>query len=357
MLFTLENGRCFPPVLVVVNVVLACVDGSIAAIAFSQLIRIHLRTQQLGWTREKVFHLMIGSANLGYFVYFISTLVATCKGWLCWSHACGFILMAFPSILFLAAFLLLLSFWVDLCHQANDEDEEDEDNSCRDALLERSKNEPGPSNMDGHRKCCPFPSIHIGSRQKFVIVVIVLVFVLMITFAVLIWIGMGKNPIDSSTLARVYIDIFSIAILLLGGALACYGLLLFLKMSRVRSEKASSEMWKVAGLAVVSVVCFTSSALVSLVTDIPVLYHWCQKYIDGVNTSLLVVLYYFIGSSVPSAFVLWVMREMPPPLAVDRQTQSRVVTFISNRSTATHHPQHWTTATSSQNQVTGVSPI
>ncbi|XP_010241321.1 PREDICTED: tobamovirus multiplication protein 1 isoform X2 [Nelumbo nucifera] len=328
MLFTLENGRCFPPVLVVVNVVLACVDGSIAAIAFSQLIRIHLRTQQLGWTREKVFHLMIGSANL-----------------------------AFPSILFLAAFLLLLSFWVDLCHQANDEDEEDEDNSCRDALLERSKNEPGPSNMDGHRKCCPFPSIHIGSRQKFVIVVIVLVFVLMITFAVLIWIGMGKNPIDSSTLARVYIDIFSIAILLLGGALACYGLLLFLKMSRVRSEKASSEMWKVAGLAVVSVVCFTSSALVSLVTDIPVLYHWCQKYIDGVNTSLLVVLYYFIGSSVPSAFVLWVMREMPPPLAVDRQTQSRVVTFISNRSTATHHPQHWTTATSSQNQVTGVSPI
>ncbi|XP_058101128.1 uncharacterized protein LOC131245588 isoform X2 [Magnolia sinica] len=299
---------------------------------------------------------MIGSSNVGYVIYFVSTLIATCKRWLCWSHACGFILMACPQILFLAAFLLLLSFWVDLCHQANDEDEEDEDNSYRETLLERTKAKPGSIHADNHRKCCPFRGIHVGSRQKFVILVIVLVFVLMIAFAVLIWVGKGTNPIDSSVVARVYLDLFSIVILLLGGALACYGLLLSLKMSRVRSER-TSEMWKVASLAAVSLVCFTSCALVALITNIPMLYHWRSEHKNGVKTSLLIILYYFIGSSVPSACVLWVMREMPPQLAVNRLEQSRVVTYIRDGSAASPNPQRWTAATSSQNQALKVSPI
>ncbi|OVA07084.1 protein of unknown function DUF1084 [Macleaya cordata] len=350
-MFVLEIGHCLPPALVAVNVVIACLDGIIAAIAFSQLMRIHMRTKQLGWTRQKVFHLMIGTSNVGYFVYFVSTLVATCKGWLCWSHACGFILMACPKILFLAAFLLILSFWVDLRHQTNDEDEEDDDNSCREPLLEKRMTKPRSSSMDDLRRCCPFKAIHVGSRQKFVILVVLLIFVIMVAFAVLIWIGMGKNPIDSSLVARVYTDLFAIAVILLAGALAIYGVLLVLKMRKVRSDKASSEMWKVAGLAVVSVVCFTTSAVVALVSNVPLLYHWHPVNVNGVNTALLVILYYFIGSSVPSAFVLWVMREMPPPLADNRQTQSRTVTFINDRPVATHHPQRWTTATSSQNQV------
>ncbi|XP_062107646.1 uncharacterized protein LOC133818644 isoform X2 [Humulus lupulus] len=57
--------------------------------------------------------------------------------------------------------------------------------------------------------------------------------------------------------------------LLLAGALACYGILLCLKMSKVRTERASSELWKVAGLVVVCVICFTSNAFVALLTDIP----------------------------------------------------------------------------------------
>ncbi|KAL4627493.1 hypothetical protein ACB092_05G169300 [Castanea dentata] len=92
---------------------------------------------------------------------------------------------------------------------------------------------------------------------------------------------------------QVYVDFFSIAILLLGGALACYGLLLCLKMSKVRYERASYEMWKVSGLAVVSVLCFSSSSFVALLTDIPMLYHWPQHPIKVVYTSLLLILYYF----------------------------------------------------------------
>ncbi|XP_034698683.1 uncharacterized protein LOC117924209 [Vitis riparia] len=219
-MFELRDGSCFPRVLAAVNVALACIDGVVGLLAFFQLIRIHSRSRQLGWTRQKVFHLMIGSSNVGYFLYFVLTLVATCKGWLCWSNSCGFVLMACPKILLLAAFLLLLSFWVDLCHQPDDEDDEDEESSSQEALLEKTLNLPSSSNKNSHRKCCSLRAIHIGSRQKIVILVIVLIFVLMVTFAVLIWIGMGKNLIDSSVVARVW-TYFKLVLLL---AILCWHL-------------------------------------------------------------------------------------------------------------------------------------
>ncbi|XP_065000434.1 tobamovirus multiplication protein 1-like isoform X1 [Musa acuminata AAA Group] len=351
--------RCLPTEVVAADAALAVVDGALAVVAFLQLLRIHLRNQQLGWTRQKIFHLMIGSSNIGYLVYFIFTIVATCEGWQCWSHGCGFILMACPQILFLAAFLLLVSFWIDLCHQANDDEEDDDEHGYNEALLEKSKSKQGSPHVDGHMKCCFPRTIHIGSRQKFVILVIVLTFVSVISFAILIWIGRGKTPINSSLVARVSLDIFSVAILLLGGALACYGVLLFSKMSKVRSEMASNEMWKVASLAAVSVTCFTSSAVLALVTNIPleVLFYWHAAQSDHISSSVLIFLYYFIGSSVPSGFVLWVMREMPPRLVADSHRPARptVVNFISERTT--QNPQWRATVTSSQNKGLKSSPI
>ncbi|KAH9706138.1 DUF1084 domain-containing protein [Citrus sinensis] len=343
--------NCYPPSLLVPNLALASVDGFLALVAFYQLTRIHMRNKEVGWTRQKVLHLMIASSNLGYFIYFISTLLATCDGWLCWSHACGFILMASPNILFIAAFLLLLSFWVDLCHQANDEEDDDDENSSQQALLDNLISKSGRSNTGGRRKCCPFQGIHVGSRQKFVIVVVLLIFILMISFAIIIWIGAGKNPIDSSVVAQVYVDFFAAAILLLGGALGSYGLLLFLKLRKVRSERASLEMWKVAGLAVVSVICFSSSAMVAILTNIPLSYHWNLMKMSGLKPLVLLILYYFMGSSVPSAFVLWVMRELPPPVADNIQEQSRVIAFIHSESAGMHHPRNWATATSLKNEM------
>ncbi|KAH9706146.1 DUF1084 domain-containing protein [Citrus sinensis] len=297
--------NCYPPSLLVPNLALASVDGFLALVAFYQ-----------------VLHLMIASSNL-----------------------------ASPNILFIAAFLLLLSFWVDLCHQANDEEDDDDENSSQQALLDNLISKSGRSNTGGRRKCCPFQGIHVGSRQKFVIVVVLLIFILMISFAIIIWIGAGKNPIDSSVVAQVYVDFFAAAILLLGGALGSYGLLLFLKLRKVRSERASLEMWKVAGLAVVSVICFSSSAMVAILTNIPLSYHWNLMKMSGLKPLVLLILYYFMGSSVPSAFVLWVMRELPPPVADNIQEQSRVIAFIHSESAGMHHPRNWATATSLKNEM------
>lgn len=351
MMVTTEPG-CYSTPLVSVNVALALIDAVIALVAFYQLMRIHSRNPQRGWTRQKVFHLMIGFSNTGYGIYFILTLVAACKNWICWSNSCGFVVMALPKILFLAAFLLLLSFWVDLCHQANDEDEDE--GSPREPLLEKV-NKPN-SKVRSRRRCCNIRIFPVGSRQQVVILVTLLIFVIMLASAVLIWIGLGKNPIDSSVVARVYVDTFAVAMLLLGGALACYGYVLVSKMKIVRSERTSSEMWKVAGLAIVSVICFTASSVVAFFTNIPVLYHCDWRNIGGIYASLLLILYYFIGSSVPSAFVLWVMRELPPSMAISVPVETRTLAFVSEYPTTTP-PQHWTTIATAQNQVSRASPI
>ncbi|GAB2226751.1 hypothetical protein Droror1_Dr00022571 [Drosera rotundifolia] len=349
-------AACFPPAIFATYVALALVDGSLTALAFFQLKRIHSRNTQLGWTRQKVFHLMIGSANLGYFTYFVLMLIATCEGWPCWSSTCGFVFMACPEILFLAAFLLMLSYWVDLCHQ-NDNEDDEEGSSLQERLLEKSLSQLNSSDTDVLQGCFPFPSIHVGNRQKIVIWVTVVIFLFMVVFAVLIWVGMGKNPINSATIEQIYGDLFAVAVLLVGLALACYGLLIYMKMSKVRFERASSEMWKVTGLAVVSLLCFTTSSLVALLTNIPVLYQWRQKSLHVVSTTFTVILYYFLGSSVPSAFVLWVMKDLPASSVAYKSDESRVVTFMREESTAGHNPQRWTTIASSQNQISRGSPI
>ncbi|KAK3165456.1 hypothetical protein QOZ80_1AG0033390 [Eleusine coracana subsp. coracana] len=263
--------------------------------------------------------------------------------------------MASPQILLLVSFLLLLSFWVDLCHQSNDEDEDDV-RSHHEALLDRTKTEPGFRPVNIRQRCCP--GIQLGSRQKFVILVLILSFVVMFSFAILIWVGRGENPIDSSLLKRVYLDVFSVVVLVLGGALACYGALLFSKMSKVRSETVSTEKWKisVASLASVSLICFSSSAILALVTNVPVLLYWYLTDADIIYNAVVLFVYYFIGSSVPSGFVLWIMRDMPHRQAVERPIESRVITLFRERPSTTQDPQ-WRTAVTSSNKALKSSPI
>lgn len=58
----------------------------------------------------------------------------------------------------------------------------------------------------------------------------------------------------------------------------------------------------------------------------------------------------FPGSSVPSAVVLFLMRELPPPLVINtRREESTTITFIHDDSVTATQQQSWTRAT--QNQV------
>eukprot|EP00249_Psilotum_nudum_P016635 c25921_g1_i2 orf=439-1563(-) len=310
------DGHCYGSQTTQVNIILAVLDGLIAAVAYFQLLRLYMQNRHGRCTRQKVFHCLIGASNLGYLVYFVLTPIAKCSGWRCWSHACGFIVMAVPQVIFLATFLLLLSFWVDLCHQATDREDDEEDEDEQEYVVLPSVEQRSENYRLRHgerrRKCCScWRCPHIRSRQKFVIAVVAIIFAFTVTFALLIWIGMGKNSLNSVTLAQVYSDIFAIAILFSGGGLAGYGLLLYHKMSRVRSGRPSNDLRKVAGLAVVSVVCFSLRAFLVLFTDIPVLDIWRSHTVHNSQNPVLVFLYYFTGESIPSVVVLWVLREIP----------------------------------------------
>lgn len=59
------------------------------------------------------------------------------------------------------------------------------------------------------------------------------------------------------------------------------------------------------------------------------------------------------GSSIPSGFVLWVMKDIPHRQTVERPTQSRVVTLFRDRPSPTQDPQ-WRTAVTSSNKVLAV---
>ncbi|KAF7840453.1 tobamovirus multiplication protein 1-like isoform X2 [Senna tora] len=243
----------------------------------------------------------------------------------------------------------LFQYWVDLCHQPDDDDDY-EGSFTEEALLRKSFNESPLANQEGHRKWFPLRLGHVGNRQKIVILVVLLIFVIMMAVAVIIWIGLGKNPIDSAVAVRVYVDLFAVGMLILGVAFACYGILLCLKMSKVRAEQPSYEMYKVACLTIISVLCFTSSACVALLTDIPMLYHWHRWHVHGICTVLLLILYYFVGSSIPSVMVLWVMRELPSEESSSILEESSTLAFVGDTPAAVHNPQRWTTTTSMQNQ-------
>ncbi|KAM6575770.1 hypothetical protein CsatA_024097 [Cannabis sativa] len=348
-----EEGFCFPKLLVGVNVALALVDGFIAVVSLAQKLDLgyYRCPHWINYTGFIPGTDTVGGLAKNKIYIFINGLLKILE-------KSNFCFAAFPNVLFSAAFLLLLSFWVDLCHQSDDEDDEDEESSAEESLLEKTFNERNSLNADNHnhRRCLPFRLVHVRSRQKIVILATLLAIVIMFAFAVIIWIGMGKNPIDSTVVARVYVEVFAGAMLLLAGALACYGILICLKMSKVRTERASSELWKVAGLAVVCVICFTSSAFVALLTDIPMLYHWHDQEVNGVCIFLLIV-YYFVGSSMPSAFLLWVMREVPPLITAYVQPESATLTFVSDTTAAIPNPHHWTTAPSVRNQISRASPI
>jgi len=313
-----EPQSCLSTSMNLVFVTLASVDGLIAIVAAVQLLRHYLHNKYIGWTRQKVFHSLIGASNLGYVLYFSLTPLAACRGWACFSNACGFLLIATPQILFLATFLLLLSFWVDLCHQANDnEEDEDDDVDVIDPEYTQLPSSPvqrAPRANDSKWACCvPFlRRWRVRGRQRFVILVVMGICLLTVAFAVLIWYGMYDNPIDSVKMAQVYANFFALVILISGGGLASYGLLLYTKMSKVRSGKDSADIKKVAGLALVSVVCFSLKAILILLSDIPDLNIWHMKHADSQLCPPLTFLYYLIGESVPSIVVLWVMRDLPP---------------------------------------------
>ncbi|XP_062211689.1 tobamovirus multiplication protein 1-like isoform X2 [Phragmites australis] len=93
---------------------LAAAYAFVSAVALIQLIRIHLRVPEFGWTTQKVFHLMNFIVNgvraivfgLHEHVFLLQTKVYT------------LVLLYLPGLLFFSTYTLLVLFWAEIYHQA-----------------------------------------------------------------------------------------------------------------------------------------------------------------------------------------------------------------------------------------------
>ncbi|RRT58945.1 hypothetical protein B296_00028449 [Ensete ventricosum] len=101
-----------------------------------------------------------------------------------------------------------------------------------------------------------------------VFLVIVLTFASVISFSILIWIGRGKTPIDSSLVARVCFSGYLFCSYT--PTRRCFSMLCCCILYELLSISLIWCQVQVASLAAVSVTCFTSSAVLALVTNIPV---------------------------------------------------------------------------------------
>lgn len=95
-----------------------------------------------------------------------------------------------------------------------------------------------------------------------------------------------------------------------------------------------------------------------------------QKYMNCENVisnlpfisqfwNVIQMLVTLVGSSVPSAFVLWVMRELPPAQPVHKPEESGVIVFIreSRESVDVNQPQSWTTSVATSTQSGNQVPL
>jgi hypothetical protein len=92
---------------------------------------------------------------------------------------------------------------VDLCHQATDHEEEEEDEeNCEQISVHSHTSKPSSHH---HTWCIPLRRIR--GRQRLVILMVMGMCLLTAAFTGLIWYGMGDNNIDSVTMAKVFLQL------------------------------------------------------------------------------------------------------------------------------------------------------
>ncbi|CAI9104033.1 OLC1v1002639C5 [Oldenlandia corymbosa var. corymbosa] len=93
---------------------LAASYALLSLIALLQLIRIHLRVPEYGWTTQKVFHLMnfiVTGLRAMLFGFYHSVFTIRPK-------VIEMMLLELPGLLFFSTYTLLVLFWAEIYHQA-----------------------------------------------------------------------------------------------------------------------------------------------------------------------------------------------------------------------------------------------
>ncbi|KAF8698957.1 hypothetical protein HU200_034784 [Digitaria exilis] len=240
---------------------LAAAYALVSAVALIQLIRIQRRVPELGWTTQKIFHLMnflVNGVRALVFAFHVHVFLLRTKVY-------KLVLLDLPGLLFFSTYTLLVLFWAEIYHQAR--------------------------------------SLPTDKLRPAYIAVNSIIYVVQVC----IWIYLGINDNTAVELAsKIFIVAVSFVALL---GFSVYGGRLFFLLRRfpIESKGRQKKLYEVGTVTAICVTCFLIRCVVVALSAFDP-----DVSLEVLDHPILDLFYYTLAEILPSALVLFVLRKLPP---------------------------------------------
>ncbi|KAL9236326.1 hypothetical protein vseg_011010 [Gypsophila vaccaria] len=233
----------------------------LSAVSLIQLTRIQLRVPEYGWTTQKVFHLMSAVVNGVRAATFRSSMIIVVLR----PKVLTLVLLHLPVLFFFTTFTLLVRFWAEIYYQAKSV----------------SSNWPGGC----------YILVNCG------------IYVIQLLIWVYLWM---KDESLVGSISQLFVTVTSFI-----GALGflLYGSRLFFMLKRfpIESKGRQRKLYEVGSL---TVVCVTSFLVRCVMVGMSAFDANASQRV--INHPLRDLIYYMLTEILPSAFVLFTVRKLPP---------------------------------------------
>lgn len=249
----------------IANYSLAAAYGILALVALCQLLRIHLRVPEYGWTTQKVFHLLnLLVCTLRSGVWGFRSDLETLR-----EPTIRLVLFDLPGLLFFTTYTLLVLFWAEIFHQAR--------------------------------------MLPTGSLRPMFILLNVAVYVIQAGLWAFEILSTGKLVNVSFILSDVFLA--AVSTLTAIGFLV-YGGRLFLMLQRFPIESRGRRN-KIREVGLVTSICGACFFLRACMVGLTALNRQ-ELELDVLGHPLLNLVYYTTVEILPSASCLYILRKLPP---------------------------------------------
>ncbi|XP_015886301.2 tobamovirus multiplication protein 1 isoform X1 [Ziziphus jujuba] len=241
--------------------------GFVSLVALVQLLRIHLRVPEYGWTTQKVFHLMNFLVNgLRALIFGLYKNVFRIR-----PKAFEMVLMDLPGLLFFSTYTLLVLFWAEIYNQARS--------------LSTNKLRPVYYVTNG--------------------------LVYFIQVCIWIFIRLSRSPAAVEA-AKLFFSIISFCAAL---GFLLYGGRLFVMLRRfpIESRGRQKKIYEVGCVTGICCTCFLVRCFVLAFSAFDE-----DADVNVMDHPILNLLYYMVVEILPSALVLFILRKLPPRRVSDQ---------------------------------------
>ncbi|KAK4739757.1 hypothetical protein R3W88_003454 [Solanum pinnatisectum] len=233
----------------------------VSIIALVQLIRIQLRLSGIGWTTQKVFHLM------NFVVFGLRAILFGCYSSVfnLRSKALEMMLLDLPGLLFFSTYTLLVLFWAEIFHQARN---------------------------------LPIDKL----RPAYYAVNAVVYFI-----QICIWIFISVGPASAGVeTAKLFFAVISFTAAL---GFVMYGGRLFAMLRRfpIESRGRQKKLHEVGFVTGICCICFMIRCVMVAISAFN-----GKADVDVINHPVLILFYYMVVEILPSILVLFILRKLPP---------------------------------------------